>query len=66
MSSAADAALLVARLITALDAAIRLANNSAKYRALVAKAVADGRDLTADELDSLQWDAQAAVDRLGD
>lgn len=65
MSNAADAALLVARLITALDAAIRLAGNTAKYRELVARAVAEGRDLTESELDALRDDAQAAIDRLG-
>lgn len=65
MSNAADAALLVARLISAIDAAIRLAGNGQKYREIVAKAVAEGRPLTEFELDALRDDAQAAIDRLG-
>lgn len=65
MSNAADAALVVARLISAIDAALRLASNSQKLRTMAARAVAEGRDLTTEELDELQRDAQAAVDRLG-
>lgn len=65
MSNPADAALVVSRLLTALDAAIQLAGNSQKYRELVASAVAEGRDLTDTELDTLRDDAQAAIDRLG-
>lgn len=64
MSNAADAALVISRLITALDAAIQLAGNAAKYRQAVARAVAEGRDLTDVELDALRDDAQASVDRL--
>lgn len=66
MSNAADAALLVSRLITALDAAIQFAGNSQKYREVVARAVAEGRDLNEFELDALRDDAQAAINRLED
>lgn len=65
MSKTADAVLVISRLITAIDAAIRLAGNSQKYREIVAKAVAEGRPLTESELDALRDDAQAAIDRLG-
>lgn len=64
MSNAADVALVVSRLLTALDAAIQLAGNSQKYRELVSRAFAEGRDLTDAELDALRDDAQAAIDRL--
>lgn len=66
MSNAADALLLVNRLLSAMDIALRLSENSDKYRAVVANALAEGRDLTDAELAELRRDAQDAVDRLGD
>lgn len=66
MSNAADALLLVNRLLSAMDIALRLSENSDKYRAVVANALAEGRDLTDAELAELRRNAQDAVDRLGD
>lgn len=66
MSNAADVLLIVSRLITVLDSAITLSGNSEKFRKMVAKAVAEGRDLTYDELNELRSDAQEAVDKLGE
>lgn len=65
MSNAADAALLVSRILTVLDAAIQMTGNAAKYRQIVGQAIAEGRDLNDAELDALRDDARAAVDRLG-
>ncbi len=64
MSNAADALLLVTRLLSALDAAIQVAGNSEKFRTLLATAVAEGRDLTDAELAGLRADAHAASDQL--
>ena len=65
MSNAADVLLIVSRLITVLDSAITLSGNSEKFRKLVADAVAEGRDLSYEELHELRKDAQNAVDKLG-
>ncbi|MAL97159.1 MAG: hypothetical protein CL583_01795 [Alteromonadaceae bacterium] len=64
MSNAADALLIIARLLSAMDAAIVLAGNSQKYRELIANAVKEGRDLSQDELEALRTAAQDAIDRL--
>lgn len=65
MSNAADALLVITRLLSALEAAMAVAGNAQRFRALVSQAVAEGRDLTDAELNELRADAQAAIDRLG-
>lgn len=65
MSSAADALLVVSRLLTAMNAAVELAGNTEKYRALVATAVAEGRDLNDDDIAELRSDAYDATNRIG-
>lgn len=64
MSGTAQALLVVTRLISAVNAVITLAGNSQKYRDLIAKAIAENRDLSDDELLQLRKDAQGAIDRL--
>ncbi len=61
-----DSLILVNRLISAMDIAIRLSASSAKFRAMVAQAIAEGRDISDEEIAELRADAQAAVDRLGE
>lgn len=61
-----DSLLLVSRLLSAMDIAIRLSENSAQFRAMVAQAIAEGRDLSDEELATLRNDARAAIDRLGE
>lgn len=63
--STSESLLLVTRLLSAIDVALRIAGNNQKLRDLVAAAVAEGRDLSPAELNQLRADAQAAIDRLG-
>lgn len=58
--------LLISRLITALDLAIQMSDQHARYRELVANAVAEGRDLTDAELAELRAEARESIDKLGD
>ncbi len=55
-------------LITAINALLNLAMelgiNMQKLQALREQAVAEGRELTSDELRGLAEDAQAAIDRI--
>lgn len=62
--SSAGTLLVVTRAVTLLNAAITLAGNSKKYRALIAKAINENRDITDAELSQLASDAQEAIDRL--
>lgn len=64
MSSAGEALILINHLVTLMDSFIKLTGNSQKYRDLVANAIAEGRDLTNDELEQLRRDAQEALYRL--
>ena len=65
MSSAADALLVVSRLLSALNVAVNLANNTEKFRAIVATALAEGRDLNDEEIAELRRDAVDAVNLIG-
>lgn len=65
MSNVTAALQVINGAISVIDAALMLAGNAQKYRAVVARAIAEGRDLTDAELAELRADAQAAVDRLG-
>lgn len=65
MSNPADALLVIARLLSAVNVAIQVAGNSEKFRALVAQAVAENRDLSDDEIASLRHDAYDAVNKIG-
>jgi hypothetical protein len=64
MSSTATTLLVITRGIALLNAAILLAGNSEKYRALIAKAVSEDRDITEAELQQLSDDADDAIERL--
>lgn len=62
--SSASTLVVVTQAVSLLNAAITLAGNSEKYRNLIATAVAEGRDITDDELAELRNDAQEAIDKL--
>lgn len=62
--SSASTLLVITRAVALLNAAIILTGNSEKYRALIAKAVEENRDITDEELAGLGDDAQDAIDRL--
>lgn len=47
--------------ITIINGLIVIGNNSAKFRALVAKAVAEGRNISAEEIKELE---QSAIDSI--
>jgi hypothetical protein len=64
MSSAVTTLMVLSQAVTLLNAAVLLAGNSEKYRALVANAVAEGRDITNSELEQLSDGAQSAIDKL--
>lgn len=64
MSSTASTLIVISRAVSLLNAALLLAGNSEKYRALIASAVSEGRDITDDELEQLGADAQDAIDKL--
>lgn len=64
MSSTVTTLLVISRAVSLLNAALMLAGNSEKYRALIARAVAEGRDITEEELVQLSADAQYAIDKL--
>jgi hypothetical protein len=64
MSSTVTTLLVISRVVSLLNAALILAGNSEKYRALIASAVAEGRDITEEELEHLSADAQSAIDKL--
>lgn len=48
--------------VSLINGLISLSENSAKYRQMVANAVADGRDITVEELDSLEAEARQAIE----
>ena len=60
----AQVAVVLSQMVSLLNAGLILAENSQKYRYMVANAVREGRDLSPEELDSLRNDAQIAVDKL--
>ena len=60
----AQVAIVLSQMVSLLNAGLTLAENSQKYRYMVANAVREGRDLSPEELDSLRTDAQIAVDKL--
>jgi len=62
--NAAQVAVVLSQMVSLLNAGLILAENSQKYRYMVANAVREGRDLSPEELDSLRNDAQIAVDKL--
>lgn len=62
--SSASTLLMVTRAVALLNAALALVGNSEKYRALIAKAIAEDRDITDAELEQLSADADEAIDRL--
>jgi len=64
MSSTVTTLMVLSQAVTLINAAILLAGNSEKYRALIASAVAEGRDITEEELGQLSADAQSAIDKL--
>lgn len=66
MSSTAATLKVLTGAISLIDAALSLAGNAQKYRAMVGRAIAEGRDLTAAELAELHADAQASIDQLGE
>jgi hypothetical protein len=51
----------IAGAIGVLNGLISLSENSAKYRNIVANAVAEGRDLSIEELDTLETEAIQAI-----
>jgi len=53
---------LVQGALTALNVALGVAHASEKYRAVVAQAVAQGRDVSDAELEQASADAEAALD----
>lgn len=59
-----DALRLIAALTTALNAAMSLASNAERYRETVGGAIAEGRDLTPDELATLRDGSQGAIDKM--
>ena len=52
---------LVTGTIAVLNGLLLLSENGAKYRARVAAAIAENRDLTVEELDDLKQDAIDAI-----
>ena len=62
--NAAQVAVVLSQMVSLLNAGLILAENSQKYRYMVANAVREGRDLSPEELNSLRTDAQIAVDKL--
>lgn len=52
--------------ITIINSLIVLGNNSEKFRQLVANAIAEGRNISAKELDSLAESAYKAIDEARD
>ena len=60
----AQVAIVLSQMVSLLNAGLTLADNSQKYRDMVANAVREGRDLSPEELESLRNDAQIAVDKL--
>ena len=60
----AQIAVLLTQVVSLMNVSLRMAENSQKYRELVAQAVSEDRDLSPEELASLRHDAQTAVDNL--
>ena len=63
--STSSTLLAVSQALAVVNTLIALSGNSKHFRAMVARAVEEGRTLSGDELNSLKDEAQGAVDRLG-
>ena len=53
---------LVIQALALVNGLIKMAGDSQEYRAAIAKALAEGRDITEDELVTAENDAFAAID----
>lgn len=62
--STSSTLLAVSQALAVVNTLIALSGNEQRFRALVSRAVAEGRTLSPDELDSLREEAQQAADRL--
>lgn len=63
--STSSTLLAVSQALAVVNTLITLSGNEQRFRAMVARAVEEGRTLSGDELNSLKGEAQGAVDRLG-
>lgn len=63
--STSSTLLAVSQALAVVNTLITLSGNEQRFRAMVSRAVAEGRTLSGDELNSLKDEAQGAVDRLG-
>ncbi|MDX1496954.1 MAG: hypothetical protein R3352_05315 [Salinisphaeraceae bacterium] len=64
--STANTLKIISGAITVINGLISLTENSAKYRQMVANAIAEGRDVSEAELDSLESSAREAIARAGE
>lgn len=53
---------IIVQAVTLINALIDLLNVSKEYRATIALAIAEGRQITESELDTAAKDAQSAID----
>lgn len=65
MSSTASTLAAITQALALVDTLIVLSGNEQRFRAMVSRAVAEGRTLSADELNELRGEAESAVSRLG-
>lgn len=61
MSNTAATLGIIAKAIAVVNGLINLSENAEKYRKVVAQAIAEGRDITDQELDQFRSDAAEAI-----
>lgn len=66
MSNTASTLAAITQALALVDTLIALSGNEKRFRAMVSRAVAEGRPLSEEELDGLRDEAESAVTRLGD